>query len=157
MAKKTKFKNDQSTISDTASSVTSETTSDAFPIINNDNTNTILGDANSVSGVNLEDDQFAILKYNIINKDDYVRFIELANVYNLFNGCSLNTLHKMDLICLIGTIIDKLYQKEREFSSKTTELNNKIQELTKKPETSFDKAISYNELLGTLGNYKSWN
>jgi hypothetical protein len=163
MAKRNKFNNDNDISSTTATNKLEMPQDASQPIIcnnTNDKINDVLGD----SITNVEYGQFFVVENNIVTTDNYVKFIELAKVYNLFNNINLSDLNKEDLICLIGMIIDKMYTKEQALNSSITglheeimELNIKIQELSKKPETSFDKKVDYSDLLGTLGSYKSWN
>lgn len=154
MAKKTKFKEENKNnptpntdIVDISVASANTIESGGADIVNN--TVAPLGVTGVPSSINTENEQFTILKYNILNSDDYVRFIEFADKYNLFNKCDLSNLNKSDLICLIGFVIDKLYKKENEL--------NKLQnEIKIKNQSSFDAPIRYDDLMGNLNTYKTW-
>jgi hypothetical protein len=159
MAKRTKFKQSETTAEAVQDATAITTTPDdtgvssgKFAPLTNNNTNTNNDVATPISNVIAEDDQFTLLKYNIVNSNDYAKFIELAKEYNLFNNIDLTNLHKLDLICLIGLIINALYTKNNELIT----LNREIQA---KRNSSFSDtdANNYKDLMGTLGVYKSWN
>lgn len=164
MAKKTKFKNDKADTSDGVVTSTATTHQDALQSTICNNTNATNDDTGDTSTLTPEDEQFTVVMNNIVSTDDYIKFIELANKYNLFNGYTLDLLCKQDLICLIGSVINRMYGKEIELNStvstlkiEISNLNQKIIQLSKQPETSFDKSMSYSDLMGSLETYKSWN
>jgi hypothetical protein len=153
MAKRTKIAAITNTVVDTTNKVPLESPSVSMVVtdINTNNSNNtkyqVTSEAPSKSN---ELEQFTVLKDTIIKTDDYIKFIELANKYNLFNKVDLNNLHKQDLICLLGSVINELYQTK-------DNLTTMRQEEARKKQSSFDKPVSYSDLMGTLGNYKSWN
>lgn len=166
MAKKTKFKNDNEATNEGAATSTATTPQDVLQsTVCNNNNNTDIKASGDASTLNPEDEQFSIVMNNIVSSDDYIKFTELANMYNLFNGYTLDLLCKQDLICLIGSVINRLYISEltskrviSECQDEILKLNTKVQHLeNQKPENSFnDKSMSYSDLMGTLGEYKSW-
>lgn len=153
MAKRTKLttvENKNSDVLNSTSLDVSGTTSSTLSTITNNNTN-IKNECNlDKPSIPVELEKFTILKDNIIKGDDYIKFTELASKYILFNKIDLNMLCKSDLICLIGSVINELY------ITKNT-LTNMQHEQALKKQTSFDKPISYSDLLGNLSEYKSWN
>lgn len=149
MAKRTKIAIENKTV-ETTNDVVLETPSTTLgenvSVINN-NTNT-KNECTSEAPDELE--QFTIVKNNIVKSDDYIKFIELASKYNLFNKIELSMLCKADLISLIGAVVTELYLAKDALHKMMVEDANRKQ-------TSFDKPVSYTDLMGTLGNYKSWN
>lgn len=159
MAKRTKFKNDNVTTDDSKGIDASGKTPDASILPTNIDISAeaaIVPDI--IPDVISEFEQGKIIELNIIHKDDYVKFIELAIKYNLFNNIEdLNCLHKSDLCALIGFIINTLYTKEIELELNKSELIKIKNEESAQKQTSFDKPISYSDLFGDLNTYKSWN
>jgi hypothetical protein len=155
MAKRTKIKEELNKTTNDVDDTTN--TSTLSPITSEQQTNSLnntkIDDSSetpSIASISDELEQFTIIKNNIVKMDDYIKFTELAVKYNLFNNIDLSKLNKQDLITLIGFIIDKLYIK-------IDELNKMKQDELQRRQSSFDKPVSYNDLLGDFNTYKSWN
>lgn len=166
MAKRTKFKNDNTNTINNDMSNESGDGSNTLDVLTNKDINTVTSDVSHVkpdSSILYEktDEEFEqgkILELNLIHKDDYVKFIELAIKYNLFNKVEdIVRLHKNDLCALIGFVINALYAKEIELEQHKAELMRLKAEQVNIRETSFDKPMNYSDLFGNLNTYKSWN
>lgn len=166
MAKRTKFKSAEENTrpnNDKAGNITPESSDDTKinpdEIVNNGNNN--INAQLESSGVNPDDlkfEQFYVVKNNIVKNDDYIKFKELAEAYYLFNKIDLNKLNNIDLISLVGLVINDLFIKKNELEQS----NNKVKELQQtinsaKPESSFSTNVSYGDLLNSITDYKSWN
>jgi len=170
MAKKTKFK-------EAKDNANSNTTTGNDPVVTTtplvtlpselcNNTNVTKDVTSNHPDVIDELEKFTILENNIVQPDDYVKFTELANVYNLFNKTELQQLNKDDLICLIGSVIDRLYKSEQHHKEITQSLRDEIMSLNTKISEienvkkdnpmSINHTESYADLMGNLGVYKSW-
>ena len=167
MAKKTKFNDTQKDVntnvvngSDPAITTTLPDTLQSEVCNNTNVTSDVISHLPDVID---ELEKFTILENNIVQPDDYVKFTELANVYNLFNKTELQKLNKDDLICLIGSVIDRLYKSEQhhkeitqKYQDEIMSLNVRVQDSRKNNGMSVDTTQSYTDLMSDLGTYKSW-
>lgn len=167
MAKKTKFEDAKNNVNTNVVNGSDPTIATTAPVTLPsevcNNTNTQPDVILNQPSVTDELEKFTILENNIVSPDDYVKFTELANVYNLFNKIELQKLNKDDLICLIGSVIDRLYKSEQQHKENTQALqdeikclNVRVQDSRQKTGMSVDTTQSYTDLMSDLGTYKSW-